>query len=496
MKRYDAKTKKAHASSGDIDQKRICVGSKIVSHRNSILKTYSFTINPKLAATLVSALLSLGIMFINTNQNNDILVFPSQHDALRDVVWQRYIKTKVNEEELHAIIASYFIEQVPSVRRCEELPWHLLKCRRWITLKNILMDLRTFDIMYNKDNLLKREFLEWLSILKGDNKENQIFNKKQKPDNSPPSVLPSFDIVDELNHAVEIWYQGTSPHSDILASMIVNIGEFLIWFSEKTRETESLPFLRQRLNLERLESFGIKSEIQLCVDRICNNGYRMSIFNSELLEKSLERPISKELLNCFYYAERWFWIQWPWLSLRTANAFNYDPASNQKATSEPTSREVSSDYKGAYRYWDTKVSLIKQGRSKQYTCPKSARSISNLHLQTKDHYIKRSDLLLLENAEVRKEQTDEYIDSPKTNMPFAYDTIRSKNAGSKYPSALKLMKEKAKQELNDLDSIAKDAVHRFGSEQLYLCENVLHPENISNSKLILNQDIDVRIRTQ
>ena len=37
-----------------------------------------------------------------------------------------------------------------SMRRCEELPWHLQLCRKWTSLKDTLADLKTFDMMYTR----------------------------------------------------------------------------------------------------------------------------------------------------------------------------------------------------------------------------------------------------------------------------------------------------------------------------------------------------------
>ncbi len=68
---------------------------------------------------------------------------------------------------LHAI--KFLFSHLPepnSLRKCEELPWHLKICKKWNTLRDTLVDLRTFDLMFNND--LKDELMEyWLLLTEG-----------------------------------------------------------------------------------------------------------------------------------------------------------------------------------------------------------------------------------------------------------------------------------------------------------------------------------------
>ena len=45
-----------------------------------------------------------------------------------------------------------YFQQEPntSMRRCEELPWHLQLCRKWGPLKDTIADLKTFEMMYSR----------------------------------------------------------------------------------------------------------------------------------------------------------------------------------------------------------------------------------------------------------------------------------------------------------------------------------------------------------
>eukprot|EP00957_Ditylum_brightwellii_P093146 7091610-Ditylum_brightwellii.AAC.1 len=85
--------------------------------------------------SLVSALLCLGVIRV---KSTGILILPIEVTSIRDVVWQRYIGSQKDEERWHSHHIDFFMRQQPSLRRCEELPWHLKKCRRWTTLKQVV----------------------------------------------------------------------------------------------------------------------------------------------------------------------------------------------------------------------------------------------------------------------------------------------------------------------------------------------------------------------
>ena len=52
------------------------------------------------------------------------------------------------------------------MRRCEELPWHLKLTRKWYALKNLLITLDTFSLMFLSS--LRNEYMEyWLILYKG-----------------------------------------------------------------------------------------------------------------------------------------------------------------------------------------------------------------------------------------------------------------------------------------------------------------------------------------
>ena len=152
----------------------------------------SASLGPVVEESLLSLLCALGVLHSPENQ---LLVLPSDSEALRKVISLTYVKklpwgqlsydsatqpgvaaapldksSSSNTYESssfltstagspiwHSRLISYFQDQPNSLRSCEELPWHLQICRQWSALKNVVSDLKTFDLMYTcglRDELL------------------------------------------------------------------------------------------------------------------------------------------------------------------------------------------------------------------------------------------------------------------------------------------------------------------------------------------------------
>ena len=54
-----------------------------------------------------------------------------------------------------------------SLRRCEQLPWHLSMCYKWLALKNTLSDLRTFELMWQSTQLRRELTTYWTLLTEG-----------------------------------------------------------------------------------------------------------------------------------------------------------------------------------------------------------------------------------------------------------------------------------------------------------------------------------------
>jgi len=277
------------------------------------------------------------------------------------------------------------MEQVPSLRRCEELPWHLFHCRRWFALKNTLVDLRTFDIMYNGNLQLRGElFNYWKTLIAGplyinDDLESKAYQSKiELPQHqmmldeldsastlglSDSQVrkerlrgqIAPFDICDEYNRAVEVWNNGVHPSTSRLEGMIMNISEFMAWFSHKMNALqEPPPFLRKTLNFEMLKDIGVDQKnvfgkLQLVGDGSNNSGSGSgedggnaddannnngaatpknsdgAVATTEPANFSPEKYGSGGsglLQPNFYFFNRWIWVMFPWLALKNAATYS------------------------------------------------------------------------------------------------------------------------------------------------------------------------------
>jgi hypothetical protein len=109
--------------------------------------------------SLYQKLFCLGVLLVGDN----VLSLPLENEELRRAIFTRYIDLN-SEAKWRLFLVNYFSEQEPSLRRCEELLWHLCQGRQLVPLKNTLLDLRTFDIMYN-DELFKGELGGYVTIL-------------------------------------------------------------------------------------------------------------------------------------------------------------------------------------------------------------------------------------------------------------------------------------------------------------------------------------------
>ncbi|GMH64647.1 hypothetical protein TL16_g04012 [Triparma laevis f. inornata] len=353
------------------------------------------TLGDEVEEALLTALINLGVIYAPGLHN--VLMLPLESEALREVVWWRYVGSAEGQAKWHAHIIAFFMEQRPSLRRCEELPWHLRKCRKWTALRNVLVDLRTFDIMYNGEQLKGELFNYWRALIQGplymsDEIEASIVLQSGNP--REPELLAElseasknglsdsqvrkkrlqgqmapFDIVDEYNRAVEMWHAGLRPSTRRLEMMISNISEFMAWFSEKMNSvSEPPPFLRKTMNFEQLKDLGVEQKEVLnkldLLNRQEKQAQGIDILDGGaggVEEKKEERPIgalpySPEKYNIggpgllkphYYYFNRWIWIMFPWLALKNAAAY-----SEQMTQIEETGEGKKPERKGSLLSFD------------------------------------------------------------------------------------------------------------------------------------------------
>ncbi|EQC30790.1 hypothetical protein SDRG_11551 [Saprolegnia diclina VS20] len=246
---------------------------------------------PKLAfqestwSTLLSALRTLGFLFLQ-----DIVLFPMCYDSLRDLVYWRYIGSPKAEMAYHNWLVRFFICHPPTFRRVEELPWHLTFCKRWFALKEVLVNLPMFQLLFTA-NYKTELFSYWKTLSEGsavggsvapsssDTVDNGDDQRKHHP--------VTFDVVREYNKSLDDWYHCARPTTKQLLPM------------------ELPTFNHPIFDLKELTANGFHFVPQL---------------PHVLVQQSLEP-------NPFYLYHRWIWIQFPWLAL----GYEIDEADNKSS---------------------------------------------------------------------------------------------------------------------------------------------------------------------
>ena len=119
----------------------------------------AFSLTNEQKLNLVSTLRCVGVSCLD--RDGSVLTLPFENSALRDAIWNKYIKCESNESKYRTLLIESLSKKEPSPRYCEELPWHLKKEKRWVEMKKILVDLRILDIMFHSIEL-KAELFTYL----------------------------------------------------------------------------------------------------------------------------------------------------------------------------------------------------------------------------------------------------------------------------------------------------------------------------------------------
>jgi len=122
------------------------------------------SLGPVIEENLLELLTSLGALHSTEHQ---VILLPSENHSFRTVI-RTIVEQRGGEEAWHGHMIRYF-QRLPtsSMRRCEELPWHLQLCRKWHVLKDALADLKTFDMMYTSDDLRDELLSYWRLLTEG-----------------------------------------------------------------------------------------------------------------------------------------------------------------------------------------------------------------------------------------------------------------------------------------------------------------------------------------
>ncbi len=254
-----------------------------------IITKDTMSFNEEIKTNLISTLRCIGVVFIDIGASGRVLSLPFENTTLRSLVWRKYIISVKGEFKIRSNLVDYFIKYQPSLRRCEELPWHLRKTNNLTALKKTIVDLHTLQTMFNNEEL-KAELFHYLALLSG---------VGQSPTDSRHQSV-QFDIVSGYNRAIERWTQKTNPSSSQIATMTEFIANVMLWFSNKIAKSISVPpFMRGSLD-------GIKK-----LDNSSGTCFYSEAFGGRLIHQMHSES--------HYFFNRWVWIQFPWLALMSAS---------------------------------------------------------------------------------------------------------------------------------------------------------------------------------
>jgi len=249
---------------------------------------------------LIAILRCVGVCCMD--RGGSVLTLPVENPALRDAVWKKYITNETNESKYRKVLIEMLSKNDPSLRYCEELPWHLMKEYKWKELKQVLVDLRTLDIMfYNVE--MKSELFSFLKILSiGEGAKAVTFDiiadySESSSCNSTNTLISSLTNV-LSDRSVQHWHQRNNPSSKHLSLMCIFIADVMAWFDSGIISVSlSPPFLRERVDDEWLAKLGI--------DASANDGFKS--------------PEGKRIQSdAHYFFHRWLWIMFPWIAITSS----------------------------------------------------------------------------------------------------------------------------------------------------------------------------------
>ncbi|GAB9464401.1 hypothetical protein Gpo141_00001832 [Globisporangium polare] len=294
---------------------------------------------------LLRAMKSLGMLFVQ-----DVVVLPICKEILREVVWWRYIGSERLEQKYHQWLIRFFRIHPTTFRRVEELPWHLKRCYQWDALRNVLVNLSMFQLLYTA-NYKNELFGYWKTLTDG---PLQLYNASDTAvTGDPPMYTLPFDIVKEYGKSVEDWYKSARPPTKTFTPIVQLVTKFMYEFSLSYQGylpafnyapfdlkklfhdgfsfTEDLPHV-QSSSTSAVAS-GAASVVSSAVPSSSSLGTATSTLivalesfpslgqantgtttNGSSLGTLAGRD-KDEAGNWFYFYQRWIWIQFPWLAL-------------------------------------------------------------------------------------------------------------------------------------------------------------------------------------
>jgi len=259
------------------------------------------------------------------------------HEIYREVVYDKYIRTRQELVQWHFFMARYF-DQLPTCeRKLVALPFHLEFAGAWSKVKNCLTDINMFQLWWTPR--FKTDFIKfWASLTRVNKKDPKDAHgtsghgtKGDTGFKQEKDTRPHYDVVEEYVKSLDEFRRDEHPSEEQLASIILLIADFLLEFAELGHEAQAdVPsVIHPLVPHSDLEAIGVpfireddmgRSELHL-----------PQVFNSILLPKVKEgdgeqsgdqgpaKAVSDIPFCTTYFFHRWMWIQFPFIALGNCN---------------------------------------------------------------------------------------------------------------------------------------------------------------------------------
>jgi hypothetical protein len=230
--------------------------------------------------------------------------------VLKHNIFSKIIENHLSfPQSIHSEMITILDEHKLTVRKIDELIFHLLQVKDFMRIKDLLVQLEVFSIMFTASFKLEL-YLYWVKL------EQQ-----------------HFDPVQEYNKSLEDFVAQFSPNSKVFFMLLIQFCRFF----KDLAEVESVftcryrhPYFRGYYELrdihvlEELETlsgvFSANLENAARDDDYC-------IAEGQINHEVVREKVRKDTLVLqkspeFYYYKRWIWVQFPWFAIDGSVSFS------------------------------------------------------------------------------------------------------------------------------------------------------------------------------
>jgi hypothetical protein len=248
------------------------------------------------------------------------------NDALKQAIWEMYIKTPEKRLKLHTLLGKYFMKLPPCDRKLQELPYHLEISGHWTKLKQSLVTIDMFKWWWTAKH--KEEFIKlWASLTahaSSRENDNQYVTSNEDPSLYPvPVARPCYDVVEEYTKSVDEFIGKFGKPDEEVSNVVLRIADFLLEFATSGHEVDAdVPrFSRPEVLTADLASLGVPylntdENGRSCLNTPAASDKGKMVNNAEPQVPTRTPAAADGLPTCStYFYRRWMWIQFPLVAL-------------------------------------------------------------------------------------------------------------------------------------------------------------------------------------